>query len=127
MELIELSVATADAAPLKAGAAKGEYAGMEKFASMQPRNGYLFRVLKRYLPADVPYALDTGGSPAMGAVHNNSRFGVCAYPAEYGIGGLRTYIINEGNTIFWKDTGGRPATDWPRDGDLKAGWKREDR
>ena len=127
MKLIELSTAAADAAPLKAGVAGGEYAGIDRFTSRQPRDGYLFRVLKSDLHVGQLYAVDTGGFPAMGAVHNNSRFGVCAYPEEYGIGGFRTYIINEGNTIFWKDTGGRPATDWPRDPDLKAEWNREDR
>ena len=49
----------------------------------------------------------------------HDRFGYCAYPAEYGVSGVRTFILNENNTIFWKDTQGEPVLEWPSDADLR--------
>jgi hypothetical protein len=35
-----------------------------------------------------------------------SEFSIAAYPAEYGVSGRRTFIINESNVIFSKDLAG---------------------
>ena len=32
-------------------------------------------------------------------------FAVCAYPAEYGVNGIYTFIINEQETVYSKDLG----------------------
>ena len=66
------------------------------------------------------YDQDTDGTGNQ--VHNNSRFGVCAYPAEYGVSWTRTFIIDTGNTIFWRDTEGEPVVNWPTNLELAADW-----
>jgi hypothetical protein len=128
MKLIELAVAAADAAPLKAGAAAGHYSVITDFAVPAPKAGYYFRAMTSDNSSGTPepYPENTGGTPDMGKVHNNSRFGFCAYPAEYGVTGTRTYIISENNTIFWSDTQGEPALEWPSDAQLHAEWHRFD-
>lgn len=120
IKLIELSVAAADGAPLEEGAA------IEKFAERQPKAGYHFRMMLKDNSGGTPqeYQQDTDGKGAK--TRNTSRFGICAYPAEYGVTGTRTYILNEGNTIFCKDTGGEPVLEWPGDGDLARGWQKLD-
>ena len=78
-----------------------------------PYHGYYFKVLERDLQYDITYNQDTDGSGRK--VHNNSRFGFCAYPADYGWTGRWTFIINENNTIFKFQQGGKPFKDWPVD------------
>ena len=98
------------------------------FGQPAPKAGYYFRVMTHDNSngKSEPYATETSTDDKMGKVHNNSCFGVCAYPAEYGASGRRTFIINEGNTIFWKDTAGEPVLEWPSDDDLKAEWNKMD-
>ncbi len=126
LKLIEVSIAGADAVPLAAGAAGGEYAEITDYTSMAPKSGYYFRAMMRDREGEEDYAVDTGGTPVMGAVHNNSRFGFCAYPANYWSSGKKTFIINEGNTMFWMDTQGKPVLEWPTDAELRAGWSKMD-
>ena len=119
--------ALADGAPSDA-AAGGKLPALSDFGTPKPKAGYWFRALETTAARKPPEALrvDTGGLPVMGKVHNTSLFGFCAYPAEYGITGLRTFIISESNTIFWKDTLGEPVLEWPSDADLAAEWKMMD-
>jgi hypothetical protein len=35
---------------------------------------------------------------------------------------LRTLIINEATSVFWKDTQGEPVADWPDEVALKREW-----
>lgn len=121
IKLIELSIAAADAAPLNDGA------DVLKFARPAPKAGYHFRVMTTDNSSGTPeaYAVDTQGDKSRGKVYNNSRFGFCVYPAEYGVTGTRTFIINENNTIFAKDTEGEPVLEWPSDADLRE-WSRLD-
>jgi len=60
------------------------------------------------------YKVDTGGTPTMGKVHNTSKFGFCAYPAKYGVTGKFTFLVNENNTVFGADIGGKPMTHFPK-------------
>lgn len=113
IKLIELSVAAADAEPLNEGA---ELAGL---AEREPKAGYLFRVMTHDASGGAPEAYHAGSN------RNVSKFGFCAYPAEYGTGGTMTLILNEGNTVFQKDTGGEPVLEWPSDADLR-GWSKLD-
>ena len=84
------------------------------------------------------YAQDTGGSPAMGAVHNRNRFGFIAYPNAFGTDGRLAFIVNESNRVFQREMVApiRPSAaavpgkvtaagfaNWPADNDLKAYWK----
>lgn len=59
----------------------------------------------------------------MGNGRNYSRFPCFAYPAEYPKNGTRTFIINEANVVFWKDTKGKPPQVFP-DNPAKEGWKK---
>ena len=84
------------------------------------------------------YQVDTGGSPSMGAVHNNSIFGFGCYPDAFGSSGKLVFIINEGNTMFKvqpssdvrpssnTSPGPFPTAEWPSDAILKAVWSKMD-
>jgi hypothetical protein len=122
IKLIELSVAAADAAPLEA---EGPW---QKIEPRAPKDGYHFQamVLDGSCEPSEPYRADTQGDRKMGRVHNTSRFGGCAFPAEYGLTGVRTFILNEGNTVFWKDSGGEPVLEWPSEEELRREWKKLD-
>lgn len=106
--LIPRAVAEADAKPLKA-----------LTSSPVPYHGYYFVALDLDATlkgtGEESYRVDTLGEPRMGKVHNTSKFGFCAYPAEYGVTGRKTFIINENNTLFGIDLGGKPMTEWPDD------------
>jgi hypothetical protein len=104
LALIERAVADADAAPLP----------------MHPRRhapyaGYSFVAMteERRLWGSELYAVHTNGVRLGGPFHNHSKFAFCAYPAAYGRTGRRTFVINEGNTVFMVDTGGVPVLKWP--------------
>jgi hypothetical protein len=124
IKLIEISAAAADAKPLAKGAAGGRHPGLEGVAVAAPKAGYFFQAMTHDKSSGTAegYATNTAGQPDLGPVHNHSRFGICAFPADYGASGTRTFIINEGNTIFWKDTQGEPVLEWPSDQELKDGW-----
>lgn len=128
IKLIEISIALADAAPLEAGAAAGKYMPITKFGTRAHELGYHFRVLRidNSGGAAEIYQQETEGQPKMGKVHNYSKFGVCAFPAEYGKAGRKTFIINEGNTMFWKDTRGQAVMEWPSDEELRKEWQKVD-
>ena len=90
-----------------------------------PLFGYFFRTLDAdgsYKIPPEPYREDTDGKS--GKVHNTSRFGVCAYPAVSTSRTIHTFIINENNTIFFKDLRGEAIAIWPSDSELKE-WRRE--
>jgi len=128
IKLIELSVALADGAPIEKGSAADMIPALADFGVPAPKAGYWFRAMEKdnsLQPAEL-LRVDTGGTPPMGKVHNTSKFGFCAYPAEYGASGLRTFIVNENNTLFWKDTQGEPVLEWPTDAELQADWKKLD-
>ncbi len=111
VKLIEISVAAADAAPSPASVqAHGN------FFEFSPKAGYLYRALTQ--DADgLPYDEGKGRS--------QTRFAFVAYPKTYGKEYRRTLLINEENTIWWKDTAGKPVASWPKD--LKAdGWAKLD-
>ena len=108
LKLIERAIAEADAKPLQ-----------PRVPSPVPYHGYFFIALDEDDSTDGPkdrlYKRDTGGVPPMGKVHNESKFGFCAYPAEYGVTGRYTFIINENNTIFRADLKGESTTHFPKD------------
>ena len=94
IKLIEKELADAD--PSRPGA--------------KPYRGYWFTVLEKDEDG-TSYAEDTKGEGAEGQKNRAlSRFGFCAYPAEYGVSGSATFYINEGNTIFKEDSKGKPKT-----------------
>lgn len=109
IKLIEMSVARADAAPK---------APLEDQAS---KAGYLYRAMTTD---------ETGAPYDRGGGRNTSKFAFCAHPEEYKPQAwyrqdvhvsIWTFIVNEENVIWRKDTGAQPVTRWPKD--LQAeGW-----
>ena len=83
-----------------------------------PWNGYYFVALKRENScapsADYQQERDKSGRK----VYNLTRYGFCAYPAEYNWRHRRTFITNEDFLVFSVDNGGKPVTDWPSDAEL---------
>ncbi len=78
-----------------------------------PYHGYYFQVM-RTDASGFPYQVDTGGVGSNGRkLWNYSRFAMTAYPEKVGVTGRHTFIVNEGNTIYKEDNGGRPRLAWP--------------
>lgn len=118
IRLIEASVAAADAKPCvpldKAGALP-DGTKLALLGKGAPKAGYRYVALQK----DAEARYDEGKGRA------NARFGFCAYPAEYGKSGRRSFLLNENNTIFAKDTGGKPVEAFPQD-PAREGWKKLD-
>ncbi len=71
----------------------------------RPYHGYYFRVLSAQ------------GSNAPGGPHKYvagkymiGGFGLVAWPAEYGVTGVHTFIVNQDNTVYEKDLGATTST-----------------
>jgi hypothetical protein len=118
LKLINRGIAEADAAPLKL-----LQLGALLLEKPKPQSGYLFRAMTRDAYG-LAYQQETG-TPSIGRVHNMAQFGFCAYPSDYGKTGIRTFIISEGVSIFWKDTGGKFIDTFPVK-PLEEGWKKVD-
>ena len=50
------------------------------------------------------------------------QFGFCAYPAEYGWSGRRTYIISDERSPTARDMDGAPVLQWPAEIELRNLW-----
>ena len=87
-----------------------------------PHHGYYFVALKVDRGTDPPKVYREGADDAGVKVYNRLRFGFCAYPARYGSTGNWTFFINEYNTVFKVQNGGKPLEDWPTDQDLAGDW-----
>jgi prepilin-type N-terminal cleavage/methylation domain-containing protein len=142
IKLIELSVASADGD--SAVPATTEYIDITAFAVPSAKAGYWYQalILDNTLAGtlEATYKLDTGGQPAMGSVHNTSKFGFISYPDSQSAGKY-VFIVNENNTIFRSATTGsvRGSTsnppglltlsvyqNWPDDQNLKSFWSKLD-
>jgi hypothetical protein len=77
--------------------AQAEWTGVAK-GNAKPYHGYYFRVLDRQGP-DAP-----GGTHSY-VVKNKmiGGFGLVAWPAEYGVSGVHTFIVNQDGIIYEKD------------------------
>ena len=80
----------------------------------QPHFGYWF------VPLDTD---EEGNEYRQGKSRNRNptKFGFCAYPAEFGVTGGFHFYVNEGNTIFKKPDRER-RTSWPTDQELRNIW-----
>jgi hypothetical protein len=122
IKLIEISIALADARP-RAPLDKSEvFAGSKLIALPSPgatKAGYRYAAVPKYQEdgKDAPYHSGDGRCP--------SKFGFCSYPAEYGTAGKFTFLITEENTVWRKDTGGKPVEVTPED-PRAQGWSRLD-
>jgi hypothetical protein len=79
------------------GLAHAAWDGVRK-GQAKPYHGYYFRVL------------DGQGSNAPGGTHNYfvkgkliGGFGLVAWPAEYGVTGIHTFIVNQDGVVYQKD------------------------
>lgn len=115
IHLIDRLLAEADASPLQA-----------LCHPPRPLHGYFFVAMDSDdSEADAKvkvYRQETGGKPAMGAVHHHAKYGFCAYPAEYGVTGTFTFVVNENNVIFRFDNKGKPLLHWPSDHEARVLW-----
>lgn len=102
IKMIEMATAGMDGSPIAAAGAGGKMGGD---LSYQPKAGYWLQSLEtdQDPEPDELYKVDTGGSVAMGAVHNLSRYGFTAYPDAYGVSGRLVYIMNEVGSVLQRD------------------------
>lgn len=117
--LMDLAAAAADAAPAVPIDKEGEIHGV-RLAAMdagKPKAGYRYAVVKQYASGDKTEAYDQADG------RNFGKFAVCAFPADYGVTGNLTFIIDESATVYQKDTGGKGVDVWPANLD-EAGWKK---
>jgi hypothetical protein len=122
IRLIEISVALADARPCVPLDKQGTFGAMKIIAlgKTAPKAGYWFASVPKFQNDDGATEKYDDGFGRCAA-----RFAHCAYPAAYGEAGKHTFLITEENTIWKKDTGGKPVDLVPAD--LRAqGWTRLD-
>jgi len=145
IKLIELSVAGADADGTFY-AAGGENIDLSNFAVPSAKAGYWFAAMTADLSLPVTdservYRRDTGGTPGMGKVHHETKFGFVAFPDSLS-SGKYVAIVNENNTIFRSAVstpvrGGKANPpglagmsptylNWPGDAAMKALWTKID-
>ncbi len=66
----------------------------------QPYHGYFFHILKAQGPA-----ADGGAMDYMIKGHMMGGFALVAWPAEYGVSGVNTFIVNHRGIVYEKDLG----------------------
>jgi hypothetical protein len=103
IKLIEHAVACADAAPA------GSLPGMGPLLPSKPFHGYWFKML--------PVASSANG-------RSLTEFAATAWPAEYGVSGRRTFVVNQLNTILAKELDGVAASVWPTQSEARF-WERD--
>jgi hypothetical protein len=76
-----------------------------KSTTPTPFHGYLFRILTAQGPAapDGAYDYIVRG-------HMMAGFGLVAFPAQYGVSGVMTFIVNQDGVVYQKDLGPKTAT-----------------
>lgn len=86
--------------PLGELAAQAAAEGYRAGAAQQPFHGYRYKILSRQGPAAPGGAIDyVAGGKMIGG------FALLAYPAEYGVSGIMSFIVNHLGTIYQKDLG----------------------
>ncbi|HEX4235883.1 MAG TPA: DUF2950 domain-containing protein [Caldimonas sp.] len=86
--------------PLAAKAVREGYGSGVKAGKVQPYHGYLFRILT----AQGPHA-DGGAFDYMVNGRLFGGFAIEAYPAAYGITGVKTFLVNHEGVVYEKDLG----------------------
>jgi hypothetical protein len=76
----------------------------KKVDTPTPYHGYYFRILEAQGPKARGGALEyiQHGSMIGG-------FGLVAWPVEYGVSGIKTFVVNQDGTIYERDIGGRTS------------------
>ncbi len=109
---------------IEARMAKADRLGLGKYTkdAPEPRDGYWLRAMTTD-EAGNAYTANTNEAQTVGM--NPSKYGYCAYPAEYGVSGTMTYIVNEEGVVYEKDLGAdsKDGCDtWPASDPSTAGW-----
>lgn len=104
LKFVDVVTAKADIAP-----AAGIYTWTPPAVPI-PKAGYYYKAIALD-ESGRAYCQDPDGDGRK--TTNVSKYAFCAYPAQYGKGGVRTFIINEEGVVYTKDTGGRPVETWP--------------
>jgi hypothetical protein len=95
------------ASPLGELVVRAQARGYEvgKSTTPTPFHGYLFRILTAQGPAapDGAYDYIVRG-------HMMAGFGLVAFPAQYGVSGVMTFIVNQDGVVYQKDLGPKTAT-----------------
>ena len=66
----------------------------------EPYHGYYYRLLKEQGPA-----ADGGAKSYLVDGQLSGGFALLAYPANYGVGGIMTFMVNQDGNILQKDLG----------------------
>jgi hypothetical protein len=74
-----------------------EFAEAATHGSTKPYRGYYFRVLT------------VGTHPYMAGKTMIGGFGLVAWPAQYGVTGIHTFMVNQDGVVYEKDRGTKPA------------------
>ncbi|MEK7866785.1 MAG: DUF2950 family protein [Planctomycetota bacterium] len=104
--------------------AQADRVGVARYGKREakPKSGYWFQAMKLGVSGD---AYADGSDPNCNG-SNPRSFGFCAYPAEYEVTGVRTYIVNEEGVIYSKDLGPEAkdgAEQWPAEDPAANGWE----
>jgi hypothetical protein len=91
--------------PLAAQAAREGYKRRGAGAGPAPYHGYYFRILTAQ-GADAP----GGAYDYIARGHMIGGFALVAFPAEYGVSGVMTFIVNHDGVVYQKDLGPRTLT-----------------
>ena len=88
--------------PLIARATEEGYTFKKKGEKSAPYHGYYFKILKS----------QGGNAPGGGLEYTNNGkmvagFGLVAYPAEYGVSGIMTFMVNQQGIVYEKDLGSK--------------------
>jgi hypothetical protein len=86
--------------PVAAGFAKAVAEGYKQGAAPRPYHGYFYKILRTQGPDAVGGAQDY-------FVHGLmiGGFALVAWPAEYGVSGIMTFIVSHGGIVYEKDLG----------------------
>lgn len=77
-----------------------------------PLDGYLFETLVGDASRMRPEPFREGAMLSRGPGHHPEKFGFCAYPAQYGVTGRSTFLINQDGKVISGDNGGKACRWW---------------
>jgi hypothetical protein len=113
IEMIDISLARADAAPHLDGLFGQDFSyDFAANGKPEPKSGYFFQAMLRDENGQFYNQNEVSGIAAA----NNSKFAFVAYPAQYGVTGKRTFIINDRGFVYAVDSGSdadKIVLQWP--------------
>lgn len=95
----------AEDSPVAAGFAKAVAQGYKMSDQAEPYHGYYFKILTAQGPEAADGARDYVVKGMM-----IGGFALVAWPAEYGVSGIKSFIVNQDGRVYEKDLGPKTAT-----------------